>query len=146
MTRYSRKAWQAMIAASWTISRVRTSRLPCRSTSSKAKLSKVSMSSGSVIAKVETWPGKSSSWFLRARSLGAITVLLQTQQGLDRAALIHRAVTIGDIGERQCQVEHLAGIDLALQHQFHQMRQEPAHGSRTAEHVLLREEKLLTIE
>src|SRR5437763_1038851 len=34
------------------------------------------MNSGSVTARVETWPGKSSSWFLRARSLGAIAVLL----------------------------------------------------------------------
>src|SRR4051812_803610 len=34
------------------------------------------MSSGSVTARVETWPGKSSSWFLHARSLGAIAVLL----------------------------------------------------------------------
>src|SRR4051812_26651451 len=34
------------------------------------------MSSGSVTARVDTWPGKSSSWFFCARSVGAIVVLL----------------------------------------------------------------------
>ena len=54
ITRYSRRACEAMIAASWTIRRVRTSSvLPC-STSSNAKLSKTSISSGSVVAKVDT--------------------------------------------------------------------------------------------
>ena len=47
--------------------------LPCSSTSSKAKLSKLSMSSGSVTFRVETWPGNSSSWVLRARSLMAMS-------------------------------------------------------------------------
>ena len=35
------------------------------SISSNAKLSKTSMSSGSVTASVETWPGNSRSWFAR---------------------------------------------------------------------------------
>jgi len=61
MTRYSPIAWQAISEASCTISRVRASRLPCDSTWSKAKLSKTSISSGSVFASVETWPGNSSS-------------------------------------------------------------------------------------
>ena len=64
--------WQAIMDASCTIRRVRVSRVPWRSTSSKAKLSKYSMSSGSVRASVETRPGKSSSWLRRAASLMAM--------------------------------------------------------------------------
>ena len=55
----------AMMAASCTINRVRVSRLPYRRTSSNAKLSNTSISSGSVTASVDTWPGNSSSWCLR---------------------------------------------------------------------------------
>jgi len=58
ITRYSLRAWDAIIAASCTISRVRLSRLPWLRISSNAKLSKISMSSGSVTARVETCPGK----------------------------------------------------------------------------------------
>jgi hypothetical protein len=54
MTRYSASAWQAISAASWTVRRVRSSRWPWRSTSSNAKLSKISISSGSVTTSVET--------------------------------------------------------------------------------------------
>ncbi|MGC1566054.1 MAG: hypothetical protein WA794_08560 [Trebonia sp.] len=57
MTRYSLSAWQPMRAASCTISRVRVSSPLCLSTSSKAKLSKTSISSGSVTFSVETRPG-----------------------------------------------------------------------------------------
>ena len=46
-------AWLARVDARMTISRVFTSRFPWRSTSSKAKLSKTSINSGSVTAKVE---------------------------------------------------------------------------------------------
>ena len=75
MARYSLIAWQAMIEASWTMSRVRGSRLVSPRTSSKAKLSKTSMSSGSVTASVDTWSGKSSSWLRMAVSLIAMVIL-----------------------------------------------------------------------
>jgi len=42
------------------------------SASPKAKLSNTSINSGSVRASVETCPGNSCSWFLRARAFGAI--------------------------------------------------------------------------
>jgi hypothetical protein len=76
MTRYSRSAWQPISAASCTMSRVRVSSLVCWIVSSKAKLSKISISSGSVTVRVETWPGNSSSWFCCAVSLMAILVYL----------------------------------------------------------------------
>ena len=69
MTRYSLRAWLPMRAASWTMSRVLVSRLVCLSVSSKVKLPKISISSGSVTFRVETWPGNSSSWFSCAVSL-----------------------------------------------------------------------------
>src|SRR5258705_11797633 len=36
------------------------------------------------------------------------------QQGLDGAALVHRLIALGDLGERHGEVEHLAWVDLAL--------------------------------
>jgi hypothetical protein len=57
MTRYSLSAWQPMSAASWTMKRVLVLSPLCRSTSSKAKLSKTSISSGSVTWSDETRPG-----------------------------------------------------------------------------------------
>lgn len=54
MTRYSLWAWQAISAASCSINRSCVSSALSRNTSSKAKLSNVSISSGSVTASVET--------------------------------------------------------------------------------------------
>ena len=42
------------------------------------------------------------------------------QQRLDGAALVHRAVTLRDLFERQSQVKHFAGIDFPVQHQVDQ--------------------------
>src|SRR2546430_11519353 len=42
---------------------------------------------------------------------------LGAQQGLDGASLVHRLVALGDLVERQCEVEHLAGVDLAVAHE-----------------------------
>ena len=39
------------------------------------------------------------------------------KQRLDRAPLVHGAIAFGHVGERQFEVEHLAGVDLAAQHQ-----------------------------
>jgi hypothetical protein len=36
------------------------------------------------------------------------------QQHLDRAAFVHRSVALGDLVERYGDIEHLAGIDLAV--------------------------------
>src|SRR5271166_5457195 len=68
------------------------------------------------------------------------------QQDFDGAPLVHRPVPLSDVRQRQLKVEHLAGVDLAIEHQVHQVRQEAAHGSRTAHEALLREEQLLPIE
>src|SRR5438128_3723536 len=66
-----------------------------------------------------------------------------TQQRLDRATLIHRAVTLRDLLERQRQVEDLAGIDLALPHEVDQLGQVAAYGGRATVEVDVREEQLL---
>src|SRR5437899_10374863 len=66
-----------------------------------------------------------------------------TQQRLDRATLIHRAVTVRDLLERQRQVEDLAGIDLVLPHEVDQLGQVAAHGGRATVEVDVREEQLL---
>ena len=68
------------------------------------------------------------------------------QHGLDGAALVHRAIALGDIGERQRQIEDLARIDPALRHQIHEVWKEAAHGSGTAHEAALREEKLRTVQ
>src|SRR5659263_488945 len=53
------------------------------------------------------------------RPCGHLWVLLdlRAQQRLNRAALVHRAVALRHLVERQGQVEHLAGVDLPLPHQ-----------------------------
>jgi hypothetical protein len=79
MARYSATAWPAIIAASWTISRVRASSALARRISSKAKLSKYSISSGSVRVRVETCSGNSSSWFFRASAVGIRSILSTAQ-------------------------------------------------------------------
>src|SRR5206468_746322 len=66
-----------------------------------------------------------------------------TQQRLDRATLIHRAVTLRNLLERQRQVEDLAGIDLARPHEVDQLGQVAAYGGRTTVEVDVREEELL---
>ena len=47
-------------------------------------------------------------------SLRSENWLSGAEEGLDRAPLVHRAVALGDVLERQCQVEDLAGIDLVF--------------------------------
>src|SRR5256885_17196650 len=71
---------------------------------------------------------------------------LRPQERLDRAALIHRAVTLGDLLERQGEIEDLAGVDLAVAHQVDQLGQEAAYRGGTAVQVDMGEEQLLTLE
>src|SRR5579885_1551727 len=68
------------------------------------------------------------------------------EQRLDRAPLVHCAVTFGDFGERQFEIEDLAGLDLALQHAVHEIGEEAPHGRRPAQHALLAVEELPPVE
>src|SRR5690349_16109937 len=45
------------------------------------------------------------------------------QQHLDRAPFVHRGVPLGDVGERDLRVEHLARVDLSGQYVGHQLWQ-----------------------
>jgi hypothetical protein len=65
---------------------------------------------------------------------------------LNRSALVYRLVPFDDIGQRQREVEHLAGIDLARQHKVHQMGKEAPDGRRTAKHADLCKEERLAVE
>jgi hypothetical protein len=44
------------------------------------------------------------------------------QQRLDCAALVHGALALGDLLERQGQVEDLAGVDLTVSDELDQLR------------------------
>src|SRR5271166_4861398 len=68
------------------------------------------------------------------------------KHGLDRAPFVHRAVAFGDVGERQYLIEDPSGIDLALQYQINQVRQETADRGGATEHTDLREEQRLSIQ
>jgi len=68
------------------------------------------------------------------------------EQRLDGAAFIHGPVALGDVGERQFEVEDLARVDLAGEHEVDQMWQETPHRRRPAQQVLLREEQELALE
>jgi hypothetical protein len=54
------------------------------------------------------------------RPVGNIGIQFLTsreKQRLDRAAFVHRAVALGDLVERQRQVEHLRLVDLRCHHE-----------------------------
>src|SRR5829696_7955975 len=68
---------------------------------------------------------------------------LRAQQRLDRAALVHRAVALRHLLQRQGQVEDLAGVDLPVPDQLDQLGQEAPHWGGTAVQVHMREEELL---
>src|SRR4051812_25253572 len=67
----------------------------------------------------------------------------RAKQCFDCSALVHRAVTIGDLLEGQRQVEHLAGIDLPAPDQIDQLRQESANRGGAAMQVNRSEEQLI---
>jgi hypothetical protein len=46
----------------------------------------------------------------------------RVQQRLDRPSLVHRAVALGDLRERQHQVEHLSWIDRSVEDEIDQLR------------------------
>ena len=123
MARYSRSAWPAISAASCTINRVRASRVPCCSTSSKAKLSKYSISSGSVVARVETCSGNSSSWWRRAASVMAMIDLLWwwTAQGRSMALATCRSPGTAT-GLTHTTHLSLLGVDVLLPYGFEHAR------------------------
>src|SRR5215212_3432752 len=68
---------------------------------------------------------------------------LRAQQRLDRAALVHRAVALRHLLQRQAQVEDFAGVDLPVPDQVDKLGQEAPHRGGTAVQVHVREEELL---
>src|SRR5215213_1098934 len=69
--------------------------------------------------------------------------VLRAQQRLDRAALVHRAVALSHLLQRQAQVENLAGVDLPVPDQLDKLGQEAPDRGGTAVQVHMREEELL---
>src|SRR5262245_4037142 len=68
------------------------------------------------------------------------------QEGLDRAALVHRSVGLGDLVEWEGEVEHLSWLDAAVPNAFEEVGQVRPYGGRAAaqanvlpEHVGLRQ-------
>src|SRR5829696_6968254 len=88
------------------------------------------------------WIGARSpaSWAFAARQPHGRS---RPQQRLDRAALVHRAVALRHLLERQVQVEDLAGVDLPVPDQLDKLGQEAPHRGGTAVQVHMREEELL---
>src|SRR3954470_24524878 len=58
------------------------------------------------------------------------------------SSLVHRLVALGCLLERERQVEDLAGVDLAVQDELDQLRQEATNGGWAAKQVHLGEEEL----
>src|ERR1041385_1235400 len=71
---------------------------------------------------------------------------VRMQKCLDGATLIHGPVAFSHLIERQSQIENLAGIDLAVQHQIDQFRQVATNWSRSTMKMNMRVEQLLAIE
>src|SRR5258705_6209454 len=77
---------------------------------------------------------------------GEREIALRTQQRLDRAAFVHRAVPLRHLIEGQRQVEDLARIDLPLPHEVDQLGKEAAHWRGTAMQMDVRVEELFDFE
>ena len=71
---------------------------------------------------------------------------LRLQQRLDRPTLVHRAVALGDLRQRQYQVEHLSRIDGPVEDEIDQLRQILANRRGATVQMDMREEQLLPIE
>jgi hypothetical protein len=73
---------------------------------------------------------------------------LRLQQRLDRAALIHRAISFGHLVERQGQVEDLAGVDLPLPYKIDRVGQKAADRGRSPVQVDvgIGEEQVLAVQ
>src|SRR4051794_38045854 len=72
--------------------------------------------------------------------------VLGTQEGLDRAPLVHRPVPFGDLIERQREIEHLAWVDRAVEDETDQIRQIAAHRCGATEQPHVSEEQVRTVE
>src|SRR5215216_3561921 len=57
------------------------------------------------------------------------------QQHLDRLALVHRAIALGGLIERELDVEDLARVDLPVPDEVDELGQEAAHRGGAAVHV-----------
>ena len=68
------------------------------------------------------------------------------EEGLDGASFVHRPVAVGDLVERECEVEDLAGVDGAVRDQVDELGQESAHGGGAAVEVGVAEEQLIAGE
>src|SRR3954469_15699223 len=71
---------------------------------------------------------------------------LWAQQRFDRAPLVHRAIALGDLPERQHQVEHFARVDFSVEDQGDQFRKIAAHGCGATEKTDVPEEQVGTIK
>src|SRR5437867_10660728 len=71
---------------------------------------------------------------------------LRPQQRLDRAALVHRAIALRHLIQRQCQVEYFSWINLSIPDQVDQLREEMAHWCRSTVEVNVSEKQLLAVQ
>src|SRR6516162_9958101 len=71
---------------------------------------------------------------------------LRPQERLDRAALIHGAIALGNLIQRQHQVEDLAGIDRSIQDKINQLGEKTSHWGGAAVEMNVTIEKLLSIQ
>src|SRR2546425_174340 len=71
---------------------------------------------------------------------------LRPQQRFDRTALVHRAIALRHLIQRQCQVEYFSWIALPLPDQVDQLWEEMAHWRRTTVEVDVSEKQFLTVQ
>src|SRR3954469_10570805 len=94
-----------------------------------------------------SWPPLSSVLVARrprpsAEPVMKTRAISESEQHLCCSSLVHRLVALGCLLERERQVEDLAGVDLAVQDELDQLRQEATNGRWAAKQVHLREEEL----
>src|SRR3954447_5219873 len=89
----------------------------------------------------------SDSAIVRSSSLDHfIAVASYAQQSLDRPTLIHRAVALGDLRERQDQIEDLPRVDRSVEHEVDELREIPPHGRRSSVQMHMSIKEIRAIE
>src|SRR3954462_5198165 len=79
-------------------------------------------------------------------SISLFLLVLCAQQRFDRATLVHRAIALGDLIERQHEIEHSSRVDFPREDQIDQLRQITTNGRRTAEQTDVPEEEIRAVE
>src|SRR6476469_9992668 len=84
-------------------------------------------------ASTRGWATRSTPTNCRPQTRSSWVKRVRAQQGLDRATLVHRAIALSDLIQRQHEIEHLSRTDRSRDNEIDEVRQISPNGRRTSE-------------